>query len=176
VTEPPSFLSSFDDHALFAANRAREPKLGTFGGHTALQKSARKTADPVTASAYISGMTKPPRITYADKQAMLARGEPWVVHPREVAKLPEFHGTDPEIILSCILEAGILDTGDILKTAINQRLGLAVTDQDTAAYELFRRVWQRPTDEQRRAVSARALRIVKASRTRRRALHWPTTH
>jgi hypothetical protein len=49
----------------------------------------------------------------ADKQAMPARGEPWIVHPREVAKLPEFQGTDPEIILACILEAGILDTADI---------------------------------------------------------------
>jgi|SRR5208337_193060 len=52
-------------------------------------------------------------MTYADKQAMLARGEPWIVHPREVAKLAEFQGTDPEIILVCILEAGILDTADI---------------------------------------------------------------
>lgn len=75
-------------------------------------------------------------MTYADKQAMLARGEAWLVHPREVAKLPEFHGTDPEIILACILEAGVLDTGEILKTAIDQRHGLAVTDEAKAAYEV----------------------------------------
>jgi (p)ppGpp synthase/HD superfamily hydrolase len=121
-------------------------------------------------------MAKPPRMTYADKQAMLARGEPWVVHPREVAKLPEFHGTDPEIILACILEAGILDTGDVLKTAIHQRHGLAVTDEAKAAYERFRRMWQQPTDEQRRAVLDRALRIATGSNTRRRAFEWPTTH
>jgi (p)ppGpp synthase/HD superfamily hydrolase len=121
-------------------------------------------------------MTKPPRMTYADKQAMLARGEPWVVHPREVAKLPEFHGTDPEIILACILEAGVLDTGDILKTAINQRLGLTVTDEAKAAYAVFQRIWQQPTDEQRRAVLARALRIATGSKTRRQNFEWPTAH
>ena len=121
-------------------------------------------------------MPKPPRMTYADKQAMLARGEPWIVHPREVAKLPEFQGTDPEIILACILEAGILDTADILKTAINQRHGLAVTDDAKAAYEGFRRVWRQPTDEQRAAVLNRASRIMVGSRTRRRDLQWATTH
>jgi (p)ppGpp synthase/HD superfamily hydrolase len=113
-------------------------------------------------------MTKPPRMTYADKQAMLARGEPWIVHPREVAKMPELNGTDPEVILACILEAGILDTADVLKTAIHQSHGLAVSDEAKAAYDSFRRVWQQPTDEQREAVLSRALRIVTTSRTRRR--------
>lgn len=115
-------------------------------------------------------------MTYADKQAMLARGEAWLVHPREVAKLPEFHGTDPEIILACILEAGVLDTGEILKTAIDQRHGLAVTDEAKAAYEVFRRIWRQPTDEQRHTVINRAVRIATASKTRRRAFQWPTTH
>src|SRR5271166_1313687 len=122
-------------------------------------------------------MTKPPRMTYADKQAMLARGEPWIVHPREVAKMPEFDGTDPEIILACILETGILDTADVLTTAMRQSHGVAVTDEAKAAYDSFRRVWQQPTDEQRQAVLSRAMRIVTGSKTRRRDhLQWPTTH
>jgi hypothetical protein len=62
----------------------------------------------------------------------------------------------------------VLDTGDILKTAIDQRLGLTITDEAKAAYGVFRRIWQQPTDEQRRAVSERALRIATASKTRRR--------
>jgi (p)ppGpp synthase/HD superfamily hydrolase len=119
-------------------------------------------------------MPKHPAI--AQKQALLANGEPWIVHPREVAKLPEFHGTDPEIILACILEAGVLDTGDILKTAIDHRLGLTVTDEAKATYEIFRRIWQHPTEEQRRTVFDRASRIATASKTRRRNFQWPTVH
>src|SRR4029077_4675726 len=101
----------------------------------------------------------------AEKQALLAKGQPWIVHPREVAKLPEFHGTDPEIILACIIEAGILDTGEILKTVIDHRLGLTLTNEARAAYEVFRRIWQQPPGEQRRTVLDRALRIATASTT-----------
>jgi len=98
------------------------------------------------------------------------------VHPREVAKLPEFHGTDPEIILACILEAGVLDPGEILKTAIDQRLRLTITDEAKAAYEVFRRIWQQPTDEQRSKVLDLALRIATGSKTRRRNFQWPSVH
>ena len=81
--------------------------------------------------------------------------------PRAIVKAQ--HRSYPALALQCripcVLEAGVLDTGDILKTAIDQRLGLTITDEAKAAYGVFRRIWQQPTDEQRRAVSERALRI-----------------
>jgi len=48
-------------------------------------------------------------MTLADKNAMLARGEPFIVHPAQVAKLTAAYETDPEILLACIIESGTLD-------------------------------------------------------------------
>lgn len=63
----------------------------------------------------------------ADKHAMLARGEPFIVHPAEVAKFTAVYETDPEIILACIVESGTFDTSAVLRTAQRIANALPVT-------------------------------------------------
>jgi (p)ppGpp synthase/HD superfamily hydrolase len=68
------------------------------------------------------------------KAAQLARGEPWVVHPAEVAQSMATYQTDPEILLACIIVSGTLDTAAILRTetqlahGVGSHLGLRISD------------------------------------------------
>jgi hypothetical protein len=109
------------------------------------------------------------RMTLADKNAMLARGEPFIVQRAEVAKFTAVYETDPEIILACIIESGTLDTSAVLRTVQRMVNALPVTDKENAAFEAFRRVWSDPTDKERAAVMALAQRI---SGKNARPLHW----
>jgi (p)ppGpp synthase/HD superfamily hydrolase len=111
----------------------------------------------------------PGEFTRAEKDALLARGEPFVMHPREVAKATKAYQTDPEILLACIIVSGTQDTGEIIKTEINLTHGLKTTADELAAYHAFRRVWQSPTPQERSAVLQWAERIAKASRRPHRA-------
>ena len=106
-------------------------------------------------------------LTYADKQAMLARGEPFVVHPREVAKITAAYQTDPEILLGCIVVSGTLDTAIILRAEQHLQHGIKVDEAGQTAYDAFRRVWSQPTDDERTAVLKFAERYASG-----RALHW----
>jgi hypothetical protein len=99
------------------------------------------------------------RFTLADKNALLARGEPFVVHPAEVAKCTAAYQTDPEILLACIIVSGTLDTAVILRTEQHLAHGIAITDEARTAYEAFRRVWSQPTDAERTAVMTWATRV-----------------
>jgi len=112
-----------------------------------------------------------PRTILADKNAMLARGEPFIVHPAEVAKFTAAYETDPEIILACIIESGTLDTSAVLRTALRIANALPVTDEESAAFEAFRWVWSCPTDKERAAVMALVERI---SGKNARSLRWTT--
>jgi (p)ppGpp synthase/HD superfamily hydrolase len=109
------------------------------------------------------------RMTLADKNAMLARGEPFIVHPAEVAKLTAVYETDPKILLACIVESGTLDTSAVLRTVQRMLNALPVTDKENAAFEAFRRVWSDPTDKERAGVIALAQRIAGKNA---RPLHW----
>jgi hypothetical protein len=92
------------------------------------------------------------QITRAERDALLARGEPFIVHPREVAKCTQAYQTDPEILLGCIIVSGTLDTAASLRTEQHLAYGIAITAAERAAYDAFRRVWQTPTDQERAAV------------------------
>jgi len=105
--------------------------------------------------------------TYADKQAMLARGEPFVVHPREVAKVTAAYQTDPEILLGCIVVSGTLDTAIVLRVEQQLQHGIEIEEAGQAAYDAFRRVWSQPTDGERAAVLKFAARYADG-----RAVHW----
>jgi hypothetical protein len=100
----------------------------------------------------------------AFRQRRLAGGEPFIVHPREVAVTTAAYQTDPEILLGCIIVSGARDTVEVLKTDILLTHGLEITDNDRAAFDAFRRVWQFPTDDERAAVLKWAKRIAKQSR------------
>jgi hypothetical protein len=107
------------------------------------------------------------------RQRRLAGGEPFIVHPHEVAKSTAAYQTDPEILLGCIIVSGALDTGEVLKTDILLTHGLEITDDDRAAFDAFRRVWQFPTDDERAAVLKWAERIARQSRRpHRRSFQW----
>jgi hypothetical protein len=113
------------------------------------------------------------QITRAGKEALLARGEPFIVDPREVVKTTAAYQTDPEILLACIIVSGTLDTAAVLRTDQHVSLGLAVEDDDRAAYDAFRRVWRSPSEQQRAAVLQWAERIAEAARRKHRgAFQW----
>lgn len=99
------------------------------------------------------------RPALADKQAQLARGEPWIVHPREVAKSTAAYRTDPEILLGCIIVSGTLDTAEVLSAIVQQDAGIALDAGQDAAYRAFRRVWDNPTTQERAKVIEIASRI-----------------
>lgn len=86
-------------------------------------------------------------------------GEPFVVHPREVAK--SFHGydTDPEILLACMIVSGTFDTSQVCRTEIHLANGLPLTNEQSAADKAFRRVWSQPTEEETALVLDWAARI-----------------
>jgi hypothetical protein len=111
------------------------------------------------------------RMTLADKNAMLARGEPYIVHPSEVAKFTAVYETDPEILLACIVESGTLDTSAVLRTVQRMLNALAITDEERVRFEAFRRLWSYPTDNERAAVIALAQRI---AANNDRPLRWQT--
>lgn len=93
------------------------------------------------------------RPTFAEKTAaMLARGEPVVVHPAEAARCTAAYQTDPEVLLACIIVSGNLNTIDVLATETRLAHGIAVADGERAAFDAFRRVWQVSTDNERAAV------------------------
>jgi hypothetical protein len=46
------------------------------------------------------------RFTATERDALLAKGEPFVVQPREVAKCTAAYQTDPEILLGCMIVSG----------------------------------------------------------------------
>jgi len=103
--------------------------------------------------------------TRAEKDALLAQGEPFIVAPREVVKATAAYQTDPEILLGCIIVSGTLDTAAVLRTDHNLNYpAVTIEDAERAAYDAFRRVWQSPTAEERSAVLQWAERIAKASR------------
>jgi hypothetical protein len=90
--------------------------------------------------------------TPAEKDALLAQGEPFIVAPREVVKTTAAYQTDPEILLGCIIVSGTLDTAAVLSTDQNLYYRVKIEDADRAAYDTFRRVWQSPIAEERSAV------------------------
>jgi hypothetical protein len=92
------------------------------------------------------------RITPAEKNAILARGEPFIVAPAEVAKCITSYQTDPEIILGCIIVSGTLDTAEVLRAEQHLTHGIAGTDAQRAAHAAFRRLWASPTPAERAAV------------------------
>ena len=110
----------------------------------------------------------------ADKNAQLARGEPWVVHPAEVAKATAAYQTDPEILLGCIIVSGTPDTAIILRSEIRIAHGIPITDDERTAYDAFRRVWQSPTERERASVLTWAAKIAAACKRRSDALRWGT--
>jgi hypothetical protein len=113
------------------------------------------------------------QFTRAERDALLARGEPFVVHPREAAKTTKAYQTDPEILLGCIIVSGTLDTAAVLRTDQDLPYGVTITADELAAYDAFRRVWQRPTAQERAAVLVWAERIAEASRRKHRgAFQW----
>jgi hypothetical protein len=103
--------------------------------------------------------------TRADRDALLACGEPFVVHPREVAKTTAAYQTDPEILLGCIIVSGTLDTAMVLRADQQLAHDIHIDPEHRAAYDAFRRVWQSPTAEERSAVLEWAERIAKGSRS-----------
>ena len=120
--------------------------------------------------------TRRSRSTFADKQAMLARGEPFIVLPAEVAKATATYQTDPEIILGCIIVSGTLDTAAVLRTITLLTHGLAVGDAERAAFDAFRRVWATPTEDERAAVLQWAARIATQKRgARGGGFRWSAT-
>lgn len=90
---------------------------------------------------------------------MLARGEPFLVHPSELAKSTAAYQTDPEILLGCMIVSGSLDTAVILRTEILLGNGLKVTEEARASFDAFRRVWSQPTTSEREAVMSWAKRL-----------------
>jgi hypothetical protein len=109
------------------------------------------------------------------RRRRLAGGEPFIVHPREVAKCTGAYQTDPEVLLGCIIVSGARDTGEVLKTdyLLTHGLEIEITDDDRAAFDVFCRVWQFPTDDQRAAVLKWAERIARQSRRpHRRRFQW----
>jgi hypothetical protein len=113
------------------------------------------------------------QFTRADKDAMLARGEPFIVDPREVVKTTSAYQTDPEILLGCIIVSGTLDTAAILRTEQRITHGIEINPDERKAFDAFRRVWQSPTDPERSAVLQWAERIAKATRrSHRGGFQW----
>jgi hypothetical protein len=100
--------------------------------------------------------------TWEEKQAKLARGEPFVVAPTEVAKSTKAYKTDPEVILGCIIVSGTLDTAAVLRTEIEINAGIVVSDESRAEWDKFKRVWQEPSADEVAKVAGWALRIRKA--------------
>jgi hypothetical protein len=115
--------------------------------------------DEITLCYEIEPMAPRRRISPADKNATLARGEPFVVAAAEVAKCMAAYRTDPEILLGCMIISGTLDTATVLRTEIQIASGIPITDRQLAAYFAFRRVWQAPTDAERTAVLQWAERL-----------------
>jgi hypothetical protein len=70
-------------------------------------------------------------------------------------------------LLGCIIVSGTLDTAAILRTEVNLAHGIAITDDERAAYEAFRRVWSQPTDAERAAVMSWARRLARGDRVLR---------
>jgi hypothetical protein len=112
-------------------------------------------------------MSNPP-ISPAQKAAMLARGEPFIVAAREVSKVTKAYRTDPEIILGCIIVSGSFDTAAVIRTEILLDAGASVSEAAKDSHTAFRRVWQAPTEPERQAVAAWAERIV----GRKRSFKW----
>jgi len=108
------------------------------------------------------------KFTLQDKEALLKQGEPFVVHPREVAKVfPPECGTSPAIILGCILVSGTLDTSQVLMSEVKVSLGLALDKDEQRARDAFRRVWAAPTEDERAAVMEMAEKVAAAVRSRK---------
>jgi hypothetical protein len=94
---------------------------------------------------------------------------PFIVHPREAAKV--FHGydTDPEILLACMVVSGAHDTAEICRTEIHLANEPApATGLEAERYETFLRVWNRPTAEENERVLEWARRIYQSADHRRK--------
>ncbi len=116
---------------------------------------------------------------HPSRDALLARGKPIVIVPREVVKIAKHYrtelaiaGDDPEILLGCIIVSGALDTAEVLKSDIHLTLGLKITDMERTAFNAFCRVWKCPTDAERAAVQGWAERIAIATSRRPRSEGW----
>jgi hypothetical protein len=107
------------------------------------------------------------------KATQLGRGEPWVVHPAEVAKSTAAYQTDREILLACIIVSGTLDTAIVLRADMRLAHGIAITDDERISYDAFRRVWQFPTEREHASVLMWAAKIAAATGNRHGdALRW----
>jgi hypothetical protein len=98
-------------------------------------------------------------VTRAERDAILASGQPFIVATREVAKCTKSYRTDPEVLLGCIIVSGTLDTAEVLRAEVNLSYGAAITDGQRAAHIAFRRVWASPTEQERNDVLAWAEKI-----------------
>jgi hypothetical protein len=94
-----------------------------------------------------------------EKADRLARGEPFVVSPKEVAKVTGAYQADPEILLGRMSVGGARDTGEIVKTKILLSNGMQVSDAAREAYLAFKRVWSSPRPEEVIEVERWATRI-----------------
>ena len=116
-----------------------------------------------------SGSMPTRRITLAERNAILASGQPFVVSPKEVVKCMPAYDSDPEIILGCIIVSGTLDTAEVLRAEQHLNYGLATTDAQREAHAAFRRVWSSPTSAERVEVLALAKRLCGG---KARAFRW----
>lgn len=115
--------------------------------------------------------------TRAERDAILAKGEPFIVAASEVTKvmqLQSFYQSDPEIILGCIIVSGTLDTAVVLRAEQHSHHGMAISEEELFAHMMFDLVWREPTEEQREAVLrwAEKIRAGRPKRQQRYPLTW----
>jgi hypothetical protein len=113
--------------------------------------------------------------TRAERDAILAWGEPFIVAAREVAKVMQpFYPSDPETILGCIIVSGTLDTAVVLRAQQHFNHGMEISEEELFAHMMFDLVWREPTEEQRKAVLrwAEKIRAGRPKRQQRYPLTW----
>jgi hypothetical protein len=71
------------------------------------------------------------------RDAMLAAGKAWIVHPREVAKCTAHYQTDPEILLACAFVGATNDTSQVLRAIVALAQGIQPADDDDIAWSIF---------------------------------------
>ena len=113
------------------------------------------------------------KFTLQDKEALLKQGKPFVVHPKEAAKVFKGYDTSPEVLLACIVISGTLDTAEVLRAEMSLNMKIQMTEAQQRAHEAFRRVWATPTEDERAAVLEMAEKLTAASRSRK-PLVWKT--
>lgn len=107
------------------------------------------------------------KTAFQEKEALLKQGKPFVVHPKEAAKVFKECDTSPEILLACIVVSGTLDTAYALQAELKIFHGLALDKDEQRARDAFRRVWAAPTEDERAAVMEMAEKFAAAVRSKK---------